>query len=96
MPDSSGEDLRGGVEFPTGGIARDPVVVQRTCSVFALSQRAIRKTAQVDSVKLRGRQSQSGWKKGHHARVSYTDPKAYAFGFFVARRPMRGHPARHR
>ena len=34
MPDSSGEDLRGGVKFPTGGIARDPVVVRGMCSTL--------------------------------------------------------------
>jgi hypothetical protein len=96
VPDSSGEDLRGGVEFPTGGIARDPVVVRGRAQPFAMSQGAIPKAAQVDSVKLRGRQLQSGWKKGHHTKVSYTDPKAYAFGFFVTKRPRRGHPASHR
>jgi hypothetical protein len=85
LPDSSGKDLRGGVKFPTGGIARDPVVVRGMCSTRRYELGPTHTTTQVDPVQLRGRQSQSGWKKGRYIRTSPFDPKAYAFGFFCAR-----------
>jgi hypothetical protein len=84
VPDSSGEDLRGGVKFPTGGIARDPVVVKGMCSTLRCEFGANPQDPTGGSGATPG-PTVTVWMEEGPLHQDISDPKAYAFGFFYGK-----------